>query len=293
MNIRKLQMRTLIAHATGLCNTDPFTAGAMGQRAPMMQDSAPMPPQQQATYAPNTVVPAPTNQQSQDPNLGTSFSQGAGSQPTADVDGGSSPIDSVWNKLYTDPNKAQGNGDGQPTPQPAANQPTPEQKALDLMNLPAETLSGVAGKMDFTKGISDTTMAKFNINPETGQPNDLLGGIMEVVQMVGQNAFTNTVVGGGKIYGTAMDQQSQAWQSKLPEMVNTHNINDALRGKNYHAALQPTIDAATQQLLSRNPNVSPSEVTELVDQLVGALGTHLAPSQPTDDSNEFDGGSFW
>lgn len=285
-------MRTIIARKLqaagmpGYCNMSPFDAGSAGVMAPALleqqQQQLGAPQNQAPPAAPNTVVPS--TQQPNDPNLGTSFAAPAPSQPT--VDEGSSPLDLAMQQIYNRQASPEQQGGGQQQQQSQNDLPqqpnagTPP-AMLDLMNLPVENIQKVAQGMDFTKGLTESTMAKFQVNPETGQPADLLGGIMELMQHVGGNIYTNSLVGGSKVAGTAMTQRFTDLDSRLPTMMNRQAVASTMQSGEYHQALQPVVSNAVNQMLENNPHTTPEQAKAMTDQLIAALGTHLQP-QPED-----------
>lgn len=274
-----LQRKLQASGMPGFHNLDPFSAGSMGMRAPMVADPQQQQQQQAPVHAPNTMVPATYTVQ--DPNAGTSFGQPSPSQPTNTATEGSSPIDEIMGKIYNKPSDA--------GVQPPQQQPQQQQQpaGLDLMNLPVDQIRKAASSMDFTTGLSEDTINKFQVNPETGQPNDLLGGLMEMMQHFGTNLYTSAMTGGAKVYGTALDQRFNNFSQKLPDMVNRHTVASAVQNKGYHKSLEPIVANAANAMLKNNPHVSPEEATQMIDQLVDALGQHL--QQPASEEYQDNG----
>lgn len=308
---RKLQAAGLL----GYCNADPFAAGNSGQRMALdgngdVQVGMPglpgmMQPQQQQQTMGTPPMTAPnimdySQAQSQDPNAGTSFAErmpAAGTTDDQTQQGGSSPLDQLFNSIYnTKQGGEQQPAQGQPagaSPAPPAGeqqqqQPQQSNQPLDLANLPMEQLQKIAGGIDFTKGIAQETIDKLAINPETNQPHDLVGGVMEMMSHFAQGVYSHSIAGSGKVMGNAMDGRFDQLSTNLPSMVNRHSVASALQAKGYHQSLTPVITNAANQLLQTNPNATPEEVTQTIESLVQAMGQHLSqaaqPAQEEDPS---------
>lgn len=266
MNIlrRKLQA----AGMTGYCNMDPFTAAGMPQQPMQQQQPQQQPQQTPPLAAPNTITPA--TQPVQDPTNTHSFPQA--------TDEGLSPLDQVMQSLY---NGGQEQQPQQPQQQPqqapnAAPQQTAQQpQGIDLMKLPMDAINKHAQSMDFSSGIPETTLAKLALDPQTGQPVDMMGGLIEMMNHMGRSVYTQGVQGNSRLVGTSMQQQFEAMQGKLPSMMNRHSVARAIEGKGYHQALQPIVTNAAKQMMQNNPNISADEATATVEQLLQGLQGHL------------------
>ena len=157
--------------------------------------------------------------------------------------------------------------------------PSPQQpQPLDIANLPMEQLQKIAGGIDFTKGIPQTTIDKLTADPQTGQPVDLVGGMMEMMSHFAQATYSHSIAGSGKVVGNAIDGRFNQLSENLPSMVNRHSVASALQAKGYHQSLTPVVTNAANQLLQTNPNATPEEVTRTVESLVQAMGQHLSQS---------------
>ena len=283
MSIKRIRRMTAMAGMVGFRNADPFSAASQPQQqqafqsAPQQQPQYPQqqpqqhpafstqPQQQQPPLtAPNTIYP---NQQPvQDPDH-------ANAMPSANGEG-LSPLDQIMNQFYND-SSTQQQPQQQQAPQQAPAQAPQQPQSLDLTKLNMDDITKHAQGMDFSSGVSEDTIAKFAIDPATGQPTDLLGGIMEIMNTFGRNTYSQAVRGSSTLAGTSLQQQMKTMQQGLPSMIGRHQVASAIEGKGYHKAMQPMIAQHAQQLLKTNPNIRPEEATAQIETLVQALSQQL------------------
>lgn len=174
-----------------------------------------------------------------------------------------------------------------PNPQP------PQQSALDRMaelwktdpnsqpnngtpsavfNLTPEKLSEIAGGVDFSKQLPQEMVQK----ALGGDPNALAA----LLNTTAQQSFKTSLDATTKMINAAFAQREKSFTDEvLPGMIDKRMKLSAIEDTNpifRHPAAKPMLDGLRQQLVSKFPNASAQEVSELAGELLQQFAASLS-----------------
>lgn len=163
-----------------------------------------------------------------------------------------------------------------PTIDPAT-APKPEVNPLDF---DPNKLMEVAGKLDFTAGISKELIEKAKAGDFEAQ--------MQVNNLMSQRAFAQGIHAMSGVAKKALEKQSRDLSASLPETVRASATAAALKEANplySHPAFAPVVSTLESQMRVKNPDATPAEITKHVntylDSVASMLKTGKAAAEPT------------
>ena len=181
----------------------------------------------------------------------------------------------------TNPNEPAGldkfNDLWKPAESPAGEQPN------GLFNVDPKQLMEAARKIDFTKVIQPTQLQAIAQGGE-GAVNAFAQALNTVAQTVyAQNAHATA-----KIVEQAVSRSQETMRNELPQHIKRQTVSESLRTENpalSHPAAAPILGALEQQLTTKFPNATASEIKSMAtDYLTSFAGTFQKPAQQSSQS---------
>jgi len=150
-------------------------------------------------------------------------------------------------------------------------------KAIDVEGLlKPEALSKIASSIDFSSGVAPDLITKIQGGDLTALP--------ELLQVVGQNAYTQSMSHASLLSNRVMDSKFDVQASTLPD-----TINNAITSKQTSAAIpgagDPVVDMVVGNLSSsikaKYPMATPDQVANMTRQAMAQLNATMNPAAPT------------
>lgn len=146
-----------------------------------------------------------------------------------------------------------------------------------LGNMDPAKVMEAARKTDFTKVISQDSMAKIN----AGGP-EAMQAFVESMNNIAQTVYANSAIAASKMVEQATAKMQDRYAADLPAQIKRHAVQDNLRADNpiyTNPAVAPLISAMEQQFTVKYPNASATEITNLARQYVSGLGEVFSPQK--------------
>lgn len=224
--------------------------GSKPEQAPPQQH----PQQFQQAGPANTLANSPA------PTVGTAQSAGTaanGVVPSNANDPAASPLDQfakVWEPTPTDPN--------------ASVDP-------NTVSITPEQFQEAAGKVDFSRAISQDMMAKINAGgPEATQ------AMIEAINKVAQISYGQSLAGAQKLVDRKLEAARKDFASNIPKTVRNQNVKESILQKNArlnHPAVAPVFAALQAQFADKYPLASESELQARAEEYIINMGQAFAP----------------
>ncbi len=178
--------------------------------------------------------------------------------PTAQV----SPLDS-FSKLWE--------------PKPVEKDAPPEFDPSNIFSLNQETMAQALAQVDFAKGITEDQVAAV----QAGGP-DAVKALMEMLNNTARQTMGAATQASAKMIESALTGASGAMDKKINNQVRQNQIASHLQETNpalTHPAAAPMVAALQAQLAAQFPKASPSEITQKVQDYMGAFAA-VASGKP-------------
>lgn len=219
----------------------------MGAATPVQQQQAATSAMQQQTPGagnPGNIPQGSDNQNSTNPTV------------PADQQGPLDQFKDLWQPVQTDPSK---------------------QTTGILGNVDPAKVMEVAGKTDFSKVISQDTLAKIN----AGGP-EAMGAMMEAMNKMAQVAYANSAIAASKMVEQAAGKMEERFKADLPGEFKRLNLSSSLRDENpifQNPAISPLISAMETQFAQKFPQASQSELNKMAKDYMLQVGSAFNPTQ--------------
>jgi len=248
-----------------------FTNPFINTNAEAAQPIAPVQPQPGAPGpTPAGNIPPPNTGQPQQPAPTVPV---ASDQSTAPV---VTPVDdsplaefaNMWDTVPTDPDA------------PAPVDHTIKQADLD------KALANV----DFTANIPPETM----VLAQSGEEGSG-AAFATVLNAVVKQSFAQSTLAQQKLTEQAVARAVAKTEATIPDLVRASQTSAHLKNSNplfSDPAIKPVIDATRHTLLQNNPDSTPEQITEMVENYLVAMGKMFAPQTPAND-NSGEGNTDW
>lgn len=164
----------------------------------------------------------------------------------------------LWDTVPTDPNNPL---------EPAAAKP------LD----PAE-LQTVMAKANFAKAVTPEMMAAINAGGEGAG-----AAFTQAMNAVVQGAMVQSTLINEQLTTKAVQAAVAAAEAKIPGLVREQSTQAHIQDANpvfSNPAIKPVIDATRTQLMQKNPNMTPAEINEQLNNFVTAMTETFNPAAP-------------
>lgn len=147
-----------------------------------------------------------------------------------------------------------------------------------FFNLDTEKLNNLVGAMDFTSGIPQETMAKF-------QQGDV-GAMMEIMQAMQRNAVSSTLQMSTRLVEQGTKHASEQLSKTLPTQIMQQNVTTQLLQDNPYAT--PFANMIVEGLSRTNPNMNATQLqaqagdilNKFADSIVQHAKSKEAATQP-------------
>lgn len=116
------------------------------------------------------------------------------------------------------------------------------------------------GSIDFTKAITPEIMAKIN----AGGP-EATAALLAAMNTIGQQVMLNATNVTTRITEAGLEHAGTRMESKIPALVRSQSISNALREDNplfTNPATAPMLEAISTQMAAKFPNATPAEIRE-------------------------------
>ena len=173
---------------------------------------------------------------------------------------GESPLEkfaALWEPTKTDPNA------------PAAPQP-----------VSAEQIMEAAGKVDFTKVLSQEDLAKIAAGGD-----DAIAALSSVLNKSMQTAYGHSALAATKLVEQAVSKAEESFAAKLPTLINQQTSRNALLSDNpafSNPAVAPIVEIIHQQLVNKFPTATPNEIAAMAKEMMSGAAQVFNPSKTPD-----------
>lgn len=232
----------------------------------------------------STPTPAPAPAQvaataTNDPTKMQQPAQTAQSQQTAPNgvvpagSSGESPLDKfkdLWQPVQTDPNAPKPNGP-----------------------VTAEQIMEAAGKVDFTKVLSQEDLGKI-----AAGGNDAIAALSSVLNRTMQTSYGHSALAATKLVEQAVSQAEERFAAKLPSLINNQSSKNALLSDNpafKNPAVSPIVEMIHSQLTEKFPNSTPTEIAQMAKEMMSGAAQVFNPNstQATASTSKQSQGEDW
>ncbi len=173
---------------------------------------------------------------------------------------GQSPIEQLaelWKTAPVDPNAPQ-------APEP----------------ITAEKIMEAAGKVDFTKVISQEDLAKIQAGGA-----ESTSALVNVLNRMAQTSYGHSAFAATKLVEQAVSQAESRFAEKLPTFINSQNTKNTLLQDNpafANPAVAPFVEMMQQNIAAKFPNATPAEAAKMAKDMMAAAGQVFNPAAPID-----------
>ena len=178
----------------------------------------------------------------------------------------------LWETAPVDPNA--------PVPQAGYKAPT------------AEQIQAAVGKADFSKHFTPEQLAAVTNGGEGSQE-----ALLALLNTVGQQSLAQSTMVSSQLSQKAMEAAIAAEVAKMPSMLRSASVTDHMKTSNplfSNPAVKPIVDQTKAQLEIKYPNASNSEIANMTESFILAMGAEFAPKvTPVADKGDTDWDSFF
>ena len=156
--------------------------------------------------------------------------------------------------------------------------PAPNESAA----LKAEDVQKIVAKTDFSQAITPETLAAINAGGE-----DAAKAFAQAMNAVAQQVMVQSTMVNNKLTEQAVERALEAHKATLPGMLRSGLVSDHAKNSNplfANPAIKPVIEATQSQLLSKYPNATPAEITEMTQNYIIQMGAMFAPKDVVNDN---------
>ena len=180
-----------------------------------------------------------------------------------------SQFEKLWEPIPTDPN----------APTPTAPQ-----------ELNAEDVQKAVAKANFTQAITPEQLAAIGQGGEAAQT-----AFTEAMNAVAQQVMVQATLVGNKLTDKAVSSALEAQKLELPQMLREQATTAHLSDTNPvfdNPAVKPVVESTKAQLLQKFPNATPTEITQMTQDFILAMGEAFTPKAPELADGEQDWNKF-
>lgn len=156
------------------------------------------------------------------------------------------------------------------------NDPNKKPDSNVLFNIDQAKLIEAAKKDSYTSGVTKEQMAAIAQGGEAA-----VTAFMEALNTVAAEVYAKAAFVSTKLVEDGIGTASQRLDSRLPGMIKKHQVRDDLRSENpafSHPAMKPVIQALENQLVTKYPDATSTELRSLaIDFLEGMSNQIAAP----------------
>lgn len=164
-------------------------------------------------------------------------------------------------------------------------------KPTEPHKLTKEQVHNIVSKANFSQGVTPEMMNKITAGGEGAAE-----AFTQAMNLVAQQVMTQATMVNNELSNKAIQDAIRAAESKVPALLRDQSSANHLKTTNPlfdNPAVKPVIDATRSQLLSKYPNASDAELTDMTQQYILAMGKAFTPT-PVDPAaaNETDWEKF-
>jgi hypothetical protein len=166
------------------------------------------------------------------------------------------------------------------------NAPKPEEPAAPLN---AEQLQKAVGKIDFSSSITPETLEAIS-----GGGEGAAAAFVTAMNTMAQQTIVQSTLINNKVTEQAVAAATKSAEANIPTLLREQASSDHLKTANplfTDPAVKPVIEATRNQLLTKFPNATNVEITQMTEDYILAMGNAFAPA-PAADPNEVQGTDF-
>ncbi len=161
-----------------------------------------------------------------------------------------------------------------------------------LFNISQDKLMEAARKQNFKPQLSQEQMAAIN----AGGP-EAMQAMLEVVNTMTQDVYAQSAFAATQLISGALDKSGFAKRADVDSAVKNNLVSDSLRTANpifSNPVTAPLMEGLKQQILLKNPNASPTELTQLAQEyLQGFMQLAGSPQQQQQQQAAASKGEDW
>lgn len=153
--------------------------------------------------------------------------------------------------------------------------PNEEGNSATPVQLDQAKLQEVISKADFTGGITPEDLAAVTAGGEGAA-----AAFTKALNTVAQQVILQSTMASNKMQEQSINAAITKQAASIPELIRAQSASNTLQAANplfSNPAVKPIIEAMQVQLLAKNPNATPAEVTTMAQDFVSALGESFAP----------------
>lgn len=153
-----------------------------------------------------------------------------------------------------------------------------EKPNTDPVVVPLDTdkLQEVMGKVDLASVVTPEVMAVIAAGGE-----DATKAMMGAMNNIAQQSMMQSTVVANKLVENAVEKTIKAMEAKIPGLVKAQSVDNSLAETNplfSDPAVAPIIESTKVQLLTKYPNATTAEITDMAQKFVVAMSNHLNPT---------------
>jgi len=178
-------------------------------------------------------------------------------------------FEKLWEPIPTDPNA-----------------PTPTAP----VELNAEDVQKAVANATFTQAITPEQLTAIGQGGEAAQ-----AAFTEAMNAVAQQVMVQATLVGNKLTDKAVATALKAQESKLPQLLRDQATTAHLSDTNPvfdNPAVKPIVEQTKAQMLQKFPNATPTEITQMTQDFILAMGEAFAPKTPELAEGEQDWNKF-
>jgi hypothetical protein len=161
------------------------------------------------------------------------------------------------------------------TPPVDPNNP-PNKSALDFEVNP-KLMMEAAGKVDFASALPPEILAKIQAGGEDGVRASIMA-----MNLIAQKTYGQSAMATAAIVKEAVKAARNEFREEIPALLKAQNLNSALRDDNplfSNPAVEPIMAGLKDQLLTKYPDATPAQLTQMAKKYVTKFAESFAPQQ--------------
>ena len=139
-----------------------------------------------------------------------------------------------------------------------------------------------ARKIDFTQGIPADIISKAAAGGEDG-----VRALLDAVNQVARTVQAQGSLTSANIAESSLQKAGSRFSSLVPDLVRSNCISDAIRTDNpifSNPAAAPMLKMFEQQLITKYPDATSAQITELAKNYMTSFAESINPKQPAPDN---------
>ena len=159
---------------------------------------------------------------------------------------------------------------------------------IDFENVDPAKMMEAAKKVDFTQILTPEMQQAIAKGGEEGMKATLLA-----MNAVNQLSYGQSALAASKMIGAAVRQAKADVSAQIPALVKAAVISSNLEKSNplfQNPAVKPIVDGLKRQLLTKFPDSTDAQLTEMAQQYFGGVASELGFTKPVSNSSSNNSG---